>query len=270
MACSSSRGVLNGPWVAYDDKNRPSSRGDYSLGLPQGKWLALTANQIPLRELNFYKGRISGERKEWRDSGLLIRQMTYERGKLWGTYVIFAQSGQPLFSFEYQGGKLSGEMRAWDEGGSLLRIAHYQNNRLEGKATLHSAGGVEYEFHSGALKNWREQGGFAKRFKKSPRNPIITYQPYPTKLPGRGTVTNFARQHAQFTAPVLSWVEIKLDTPDLTPVPGETYRLTLPNGAVVSGFLDLFGSAIFDEIPSGTCQVQFPKLPDDYWHKLEK
>ena len=53
---------------------------------------------------------------------------------------------------------------------------------------------------------------------------------------------------------------------DGNPVPGEPYRITLPDGTTVAdGTLNEKGWARVDNIDPGTCQVTFPKLDKDAW-----
>ena len=62
------------------------------------------------------------------------------------------------------------------------------------------------------------------------------------------------------------WIEIELLDDEGNPVPGEPYRITLPDGTTVaSGTLDDKGWARVDHIDPGTCQVTFPKLDKDVW-----
>jgi type VI secretion system secreted protein VgrG len=62
------------------------------------------------------------------------------------------------------------------------------------------------------------------------------------------------------------WIEIELLDEEGNPVPGEPYRITLPDGATVaSGTLDDKGWARVDHIDPGTCQVTFPNLDKDVW-----
>jgi len=62
------------------------------------------------------------------------------------------------------------------------------------------------------------------------------------------------------------WIEIELLDEDGNPVPGEPYRITLPDGATIaSGTLDHKGWARVDHIDPGTCQVTFPNLDKDAW-----
>jgi len=63
-----------------------------------------------------------------------------------------------------------------------------------------------------------------------------------------------------------SWIEIKLVDEDNNPVPGEAYRITLPDGQTVAeGTLDDKGFARVDGIDPGTCKITFPELDQDAW-----
>jgi len=53
---------------------------------------------------------------------------------------------------------------------------------------------------------------------------------------------------------------------DYTPVPGEAYRITLPDGQTVAeGTLDEKDFARVDGIDPGTCKVTFLKLEKQGW-----
>jgi type VI secretion system secreted protein VgrG len=62
------------------------------------------------------------------------------------------------------------------------------------------------------------------------------------------------------------YIEIQLYDDDGNPVPGEPYKITLPDGTTVAdGTLDDKGFARVDNIDPGTCQVTFPNLDKDSW-----
>ena len=65
-----------------------------------------------------------------------------------------------------------------------------------------------------------------------------------------------------------SWIEIELVDEDDQPVPGERYRITLPDGSVDEGTLDENGFRRVQGIDPGTCEVTFPNLDKDAWEKL--
>ena len=64
-----------------------------------------------------------------------------------------------------------------------------------------------------------------------------------------------------------SWIEIELVGEDDKPIPGEKYRITLPDDSVANGTLDQNGFARVDGIEPGTCKVTFPDLDKDAWEK---
>ena len=65
-----------------------------------------------------------------------------------------------------------------------------------------------------------------------------------------------------------SWVEIVLRDDEGNPVPGEAYKVVLPDGETVAeGTLDEKGFARVDGIEPGQCEVLFPNLENDQWDK---
>jgi type VI secretion system secreted protein VgrG len=63
-----------------------------------------------------------------------------------------------------------------------------------------------------------------------------------------------------------SWIEIELVDEEGKPVPGEKYRITLPDGATVAeGTLDEKGFARVDGIDPGQAKVEFPDLDETCW-----
>jgi len=64
-----------------------------------------------------------------------------------------------------------------------------------------------------------------------------------------------------------SWIEIKLVDENNDPVPGERYKIELPNGKFAEGTLDQNGFARVNGVKPGTCKVTFPNLDKDAWEK---
>jgi len=80
--------------------------------------------------------------------------------------------------------------------------------------------------------------------------------------PHRAPVTDEDRQRQR------SWIEIDLVDEENNPVPGERYRITLPDGETVAeGTLDENGFARVDGIEPGTCRVCFPEIDRDAWER---
>jgi hypothetical protein len=67
-----------------------------------------------------------------------------------------------------------------------------------------------------------------------------------------------------------SWIEIELLDDRNEPVPGEKYRITLPDGKTVAdGTLDEKGWARVEGFEPGECKVSFPDLDKDVWDFVE-
>jgi hypothetical protein len=67
----------------------------------------------------------------------------------------------------------------------------------------------------------------------------------------------------------LHWIEIELLGEDDSPIPGEAYRIKLPDGSIVSGTLDANGGARVENIvAAGACQISFPALDRGAWEPI--
>ena len=64
-----------------------------------------------------------------------------------------------------------------------------------------------------------------------------------------------------------SFIEIELVDDNGKPVPGEPYRILLPDGSVAEGSLNDKGFARVDGIDPGTCKVTFPRLDRRAWEE---
>jgi len=65
-----------------------------------------------------------------------------------------------------------------------------------------------------------------------------------------------------------SWIDIELADETGQPVPGEAYRVTLPDGSTLAeGTLDERGRARIEGIDPGSCQVTFPRLDQTAWRR---
>jgi type VI secretion system secreted protein VgrG len=64
-----------------------------------------------------------------------------------------------------------------------------------------------------------------------------------------------------------SWIEIEMVDEEDEPVPGEKYKITLPDNSVAEGTLDEKGFARVEGIEPGNCRITFPELDKDAWEK---
>src|ERR1700733_2695586 len=84
---------------------------------------------------------------------------------------------------------------------------------------------------------------------------LVSLAPY--KPPAPGQPDSEEKTH---------WIEIELVDENGSPVPGEEYRITLPDGSTVaSGTLDGKGKARIEGIDSGSCKVTFPNWDKSAW-----
>jgi hypothetical protein len=65
-----------------------------------------------------------------------------------------------------------------------------------------------------------------------------------------------------------TWIAIELLDPDGKPMPGEAYRLQLPDGSIREGSLDANGTASVSGIDPGSCKVCFPRIDGRVWRPL--
>jgi len=78
----------------------------------------------------------------------------------------------------------------------------------------------------------------------------------PSTAPRPKTEVSPAKQH---------WIVIELVDDHGKPVPGEDFRITLPDGSIVEDSLDSKGQARINGIDPGTCGVYFPNLDKRVW-----
>ena len=65
-----------------------------------------------------------------------------------------------------------------------------------------------------------------------------------------------------------SWIEIEMVDEEDEPVPGEKYKITLPDDSVAEGTLDGKGFARIEGIDPGTGNISFPELDKDAGEKI--
>ena len=55
-----------------------------------------------------------------------------------------------------------------------------------------------------------------------------------------------------------TFVEFQLLNDREEPIPNDAYKLTLPDGAVITGVLDENGFVYVANVPRGSCSIKFP------------
>jgi hypothetical protein len=70
--------------------------------------------------------------------------------------------------------------------------------------------------------------------------------------------------------PKTEWLEIECIGEDGLPVPWIEYRVVLPDGKEVKGYLDGEGYARLEQIAKpGQCKITFPELDEEAWSFIE-
>lgn len=87
----------------------------------------------------------------------------------------------------------------------------------------------------------------------------------PYKPGGDGAAGSQDGEDADGPPKVKSWIEVQMVDEDDNPVPGQPYRIELPDGTVADGTLDEKGLARIEGIDPGSCQISFPKLDSEAW-----
>jgi len=89
--------------------------------------------------------------------------------------------------------------------------------------------------------------------------------------PSSTTVKPFkplTKQEAKEQGKKLHFIEIKLIDQDKDPVPNEPFRITMPDGSVLTGALNAKGTFRVEGIPDeGNCKVTFPNRDKTTWDK---
>jgi hypothetical protein len=62
-----------------------------------------------------------------------------------------------------------------------------------------------------------------------------------------------------------TWIEVQLVDQDQRPMPGEKYRVKLPDSSLMEGTLDKDGKVRFDNIVAGQAEITFPEIDAREW-----
>lgn len=96
----------------------------------------------------------------------------------------------------------------------------------------------------------------------------VSTRPTGWRDPSPGTAAQVSDWREATSEPT-TWIEIELVGEDDSPVPGESYRVKLPDGSVVEGTLDTEGCArVSGFSKGGPCEISFPYLDQDAWEEL--
>lgn len=66
-----------------------------------------------------------------------------------------------------------------------------------------------------------------------------------------------------------AWIEIELVDEAGHPIPGEIYKVTMPDGRGYKGSLNNHGWTRIEGFKPGQCKISFPRLDADAWEFIE-
>jgi hypothetical protein len=93
-------------------------------------------------------------------------------------------------------------------------------------------------------------------------------KPFKSPAAEGGEAAEDAQSEGEEEEKKTSWIEIELVGEDDEPIPGEKYKITLPDDSVAEGTLDEKGIARIEGFEKGTCKVSFPELDKEAWEKI--
>jgi len=140
---------------------------------------------------------------------------------------------------------------------------------IQGTMVMINSGGAagKRPWRQPCLSDCRESGGIADNAK--PGSLGESYKSQRAAMPPADLAAANAPWHnpnSEENKQKKSWIEIVLEDEASKPVPGEAYRITLPDGSTLAeGTLDEKGFARVDGIDPGTCKVTFQNLDKNAW-----
>jgi type VI secretion system secreted protein VgrG len=146
-------------------------------------------------------------------------------------------------------------------GGNFLTI-NPAGVEIKGTQVLINSGGSALTVSPGPLVPVQapKEAHIADNADPGDKSPTYKNQPKPSDAPTHKPKSSKEEKAKK------DWIEIELVDDAGKPVPGEPYKVTLPDGSTVAeGTLDNKGFARIDNIDPGSCKVAFPRLHKDAW-----
>lgn len=87
----------------------------------------------------------------------------------------------------------------------------------------------------------------------------------PFKPANKDAASSDAQSASEEEEKKTAWIEVELVGEDKKPIPGERFRVTLPDGSVAEGTLSDKGTVRLEGFEPGSCKITFPDLDQDAW-----
>jgi antitoxin component YwqK of YwqJK toxin-antitoxin module len=104
-------GILNGPYIEFDQENKILLLAYYRNNLLEGKWFRYQFGRLAF-SAEYRGGKLHGPYREYRGEGevsKLAKEITYVDGQLDGPYRFFDDDGNVVLEYTYRNGKKIGE-----------------------------------------------------------------------------------------------------------------------------------------------------------------
>ncbi len=104
-------GILNGPYIEFDEENKVLLLANYQNNLLEGKWFRYQFGRLAF-SAGYRGGKLDGVYREYRGEGevsKLAKEITYADGQLDGPYRFFDDDGNVVLEYTYRKGNRIGE-----------------------------------------------------------------------------------------------------------------------------------------------------------------
>lgn len=129
------KGLKEGLWLFYDDREILSSGEMYSSGKKNGASNVFYLNNKLAKSENFVNDTLAGAYKEYFDNGKVKEEGVYKKGSKHGEVKMYYPNGVSKTIGNYALGKRHGKWVYFDEDGKVTAQEMYRYNKLE-KQTL--------------------------------------------------------------------------------------------------------------------------------------
>lgn len=126
-----SQGIPNGKWQVFHSNNSRIVEGNYQLGYQEGTWRLFDLDGALTEEQQFAKGVPVGEWKEFSATGHVSQSTLYKNGQK-SQVKRFFPSGKLQAQESYLDNLRHGKWESFYENGTLSQSQTYANNQLSG------------------------------------------------------------------------------------------------------------------------------------------
>ena len=146
--------VNDGPFMSWQDDNRPQAKGAYADDALDGPFVMWFADGSPKTRGSYVHGKEQGLWLSWHDNGHLFIKAHFVDGKEQGPWVSWWEEGSKSAEGKFEAGQESGPWTFWHPAGGKSEQGAYIAGQKEGWWNSWDADGIPQpaqEFHGGAM-----------------------------------------------------------------------------------------------------------------------